>query len=520
MSENGAWPNDRHTGNLEGLRLRRAQDVAPVKPSDWAPDRIYLQREQGEGGLHTWCEDSVGDGDLIEEAEYVRVGVQNVARAPEVPQSVIDALRFYAHGHHYNIDENHQQFDTVSGEPVNWLHSERDDDCTMIEDGGIAKAALCGGIQGFEEPTEPIEGEVLLAAPAAPAVAEAKDADEWLIERTTKLLAEIALILNGEPATLTRSSYHDLPDKVRALQCEVELLRENAASAVARAGGNARLPLNLTFEQVSALYLHLLRRQRPEFGWMEAPLVAIEEALKPAHNAIHDRGFNAMNRQFFGDNRMRLGEAAMPELIAPAQPEQPDPIIAAKDVLLAAIQAGGPKAHFAAGEVFGLADLARKLGMHPHGWMLDALKAERKGDGGVSALVDEAFRTLQHDTGEHNVEYVFLRKQLASSFKRIVREQNRRWRGCEQPSARVALSAEIGADLHDWPREGHECDYGLRGDGECKECTALAELERVRARIEKAVVNHCTGEDLWIATVLDARAILAASSAQTGESKC
>lgn len=72
----------------------------------------------------------------------------------------------------------------------------------------------------------------------------------------------------------------------------------------------------------------------------------------------------------------------------------------------------------------------------------------------------------------------------------------------------------IGVNLTDWPREGHECDYGLRGDGECKECTALAELERVRARIEKAVVDHCTGEDLWISTVLAARAILAASAAE------
>ena len=54
-----------------------------LKPSDWAPERIYLQREQGEGGSHTWCEDSVGDGDIIEEAEYVRVGAQDVARAPE-----------------------------------------------------------------------------------------------------------------------------------------------------------------------------------------------------------------------------------------------------------------------------------------------------------------------------------------------------------------------------------------------------------------------------------------------------
>jgi hypothetical protein len=83
-----------------------------------------------------------------------------------------------------------------------------------------------------------------------------------------------------------------------------------------------RLPFNLTYEQVSALYLHLIRRNRPEFGWMEVPLVAIEEALKPVHNAIHDRQFNAMNRQFFGDDRVRLDEAPMPAEIAPvAQPE-------------------------------------------------------------------------------------------------------------------------------------------------------------------------------------------------------
>jgi hypothetical protein len=91
----------------------------------------------------------------------------------ELPQSVLDALRFYAHGHHYNIDSDHQQFDTVSGEPQNWLFSERDDDCTMIEDGSIARAALCGGGQGFEEPTTPVEGEIFRAALARASEAEA-----------------------------------------------------------------------------------------------------------------------------------------------------------------------------------------------------------------------------------------------------------------------------------------------------------------------------------------------------------
>jgi hypothetical protein len=41
---------------------------------NWAPKRIWLQREQGEMASHTWCEDSVGY-DMIEEVGYVRADV-------------------------------------------------------------------------------------------------------------------------------------------------------------------------------------------------------------------------------------------------------------------------------------------------------------------------------------------------------------------------------------------------------------------------------------------------------------
>ncbi|CAJ9928245.1 gp38 [Burkholderia pseudomallei] len=125
-------------------------------------------------------------------ARYARAASANDtgAEAVAIPQSVINALRFYANGHHFNIDEDHQQFDTVSGEPQNWLCSERDDDCTMIEDGSIAKAALCGGVLGFEESEKPIEGEVFTAA-QQPAQADARvglTGEQWeelrLIART------------------------------------------------------------------------------------------------------------------------------------------------------------------------------------------------------------------------------------------------------------------------------------------------------------------------------------------------
>ena len=36
----------------------------------WAPPRIFLQREMGEQGSHTWCEDSINE---CEQVEYVRV---------------------------------------------------------------------------------------------------------------------------------------------------------------------------------------------------------------------------------------------------------------------------------------------------------------------------------------------------------------------------------------------------------------------------------------------------------------
>jgi hypothetical protein len=99
------------------------------------------------------------------------------ARAPRtevagaVPAAVLDALRFYANGSHFNIDHDHQDFDTVSGEPANWLYSTRDDDTTMIEDGSIAKAALCGKSLAFEDPEQPVDGEVLVAVSADAAAA-------------------------------------------------------------------------------------------------------------------------------------------------------------------------------------------------------------------------------------------------------------------------------------------------------------------------------------------------------------
>lgn len=50
---------------------------------------------------------------------------------------------------------------------------------------------------------------------------------------------------------------------------------------------SAYLVLNMSREQVSALYLHLCHRETMEYGWMEAPLKAIEKELELPHTKIH-----------------------------------------------------------------------------------------------------------------------------------------------------------------------------------------------------------------------------------------
>ena len=89
------------------------------------------------------------------------------------------------------------------------------------------------------------------------------------------------------------------------------------------AGAEARYAVELTAAQVQALYLTLWRGRlggkeepetRPAWGWMEQPLVDIETALAGLHSALHDRQFNGMNRQFFGNGSLALPEKAMPAL--------------------------------------------------------------------------------------------------------------------------------------------------------------------------------------------------------------
>lgn len=77
------------------------------------------------------------------------------------------ALRFYARGNHYHLDAV-EEFDSVSGEPDNWLCSGLDNSETMVENGRVAQWALqdkrLDWMDGEDDETpQPIEGEVTCA---------------------------------------------------------------------------------------------------------------------------------------------------------------------------------------------------------------------------------------------------------------------------------------------------------------------------------------------------------------------
>jgi len=148
-----------------------------------------------------------------------------------------------------------------------------------------------------------------------------RDGEDWndCFERVAALFhADTGYLRPGKDCRL-----HDSEVREAAWNAWISAKVANARAALVQPA--AEVPsepftLKLSHEQVQSLYLTLSHARfggkerpetRPAFGWMEQPLVDIEKALEPLHSAIHDRQFNAMNRQFFGDDRMRLAEAPL-----------------------------------------------------------------------------------------------------------------------------------------------------------------------------------------------------------------
>lgn len=140
------------------------KDSLPVETVPWPTVTRYSGGASHEGvGGRVWIRLS----DEGQEVEYVpatpAIAADRERAGAAVTEGMLQALRFYARGEHYITDDD-EEFDTVSGEPDNWLCSGLENSSTMIEDGGIARSALQGKplkwMSGDEDQTpQPIEGE-------------------------------------------------------------------------------------------------------------------------------------------------------------------------------------------------------------------------------------------------------------------------------------------------------------------------------------------------------------------------
>ena len=114
-----------------------------------------------------------------------------------------------------------------------------------------------------------------------------REEDAYVIERMGKLLAEIAIVVNGPEPPLTRWSYHDLPEKVRAL-------KQAQQPAAAVPTGYALVPesyLSDVSDMVS--WLQVWRRASLEVGKLAADASDAIDAMlaaAPAPNKEANRG--------------------------------------------------------------------------------------------------------------------------------------------------------------------------------------------------------------------------------------
>lgn len=100
-------------GLVERLRLIAAWDTPGGPTPSVKPDKMATCNEAADRVI-----------DLTREVELLRA-----------------ALKFYADGDHFNLSDD-AAWDTVSGEPQNWLCDEAG--TATIEDGSIAKMTLSG----------------------------------------------------------------------------------------------------------------------------------------------------------------------------------------------------------------------------------------------------------------------------------------------------------------------------------------------------------------------------------------
>ena len=96
----------------------------------------------------------------------------------------------------------------------------------------------------------------------------------YVIDALAKLLADIAVIVNGPEPPLTSWSYHDLPEKVRAL-------KQAQQPAAAVPAGYALVPVEPTEAMVLAGERELDRHDFLRLGDVYRAMLATERKGKP-----------------------------------------------------------------------------------------------------------------------------------------------------------------------------------------------------------------------------------------------
>lgn len=200
-------------------------------------------------------------------------------------RQLIDALRYYAHGKHFDKSGDEHSWDTVSGEPQNFWCDEAG--TATVEDGSIAALALrgtpltVGRINGADHNASPLlydEPPILGEAPL-PLTFEELHAisyqralrwhpgglDEWNIAEWSNAMAGEA----GEACNATK--------KLRRIECKMQQADGDTVAPKTLAEARAKVAKEVGD---TVIYADLLARQA---GF------TLEECVRMAFNQISER---------------------------------------------------------------------------------------------------------------------------------------------------------------------------------------------------------------------------------------
>lgn len=172
-----------------------------------------------------------------------------------LPFAVLDALRFYANGHHFNLADRNA-WDTVSGEPQNFWCDEAG--TATVEDGSIAKAVLQGVAFTDGDVAEPVKGEVYIATPA-PIASPAALTSDAVVDATHR----IARLLLGD---VRKVDCDIIESHIRALLASQPSEAREGLDFVPNAQHAVADMANIGYSLMQAIKTH-----RPGYAWNDSP---------------------------------------------------------------------------------------------------------------------------------------------------------------------------------------------------------------------------------------------------------